>query len=104
MLGEDNYSKLVFDDRPIVGDFTLKRMYVCRHCQVCDTTRYGTYGKWIYTATELKKFKMFQNNGMMKQVIMRTGQDLVDYFHSVKQLNIRSIQKQKKSERKIKYE
>ena len=104
VLGEDNYSKLVFDDRPIVGDFTLKRMYVCRHCQVCDTTRYGTYGKWIYTATELKKFKMFQNNGMMKQVIMRTGQDLVDYFHSVKQLNIRSIQKQKKSERKIKYE
>jgi len=104
-LEEENYSKIVFDDRPGIGDFGLKRMYVCRHCHKCDTTGYRVYGKWIFTATELKKYKMFHNNGMLKNVITRTGGDLIDYYQTVKQANnIRSVQKQKKSERKIKFQ
>lgn len=104
IIGEKNYCKLVFDDRPGIGDFKLKRMYVCRHCRKCGTTGYKSHGEFIYTATELKKFKMFQNNGAIRFVLMRTGQNLVDYFQSVKQPNVRSIQKQKKSERKIRFE
>jgi hypothetical protein len=104
VLSEKNYSMLVFDDRPIVGDFTLKRMYICRHCRKCDTTGYKTYGQHIYTATELKKYKMFQANGMMRFVIMRTGGDLIDYIQSVKHIIPPSGQKQKKSERKVRFE
>jgi hypothetical protein len=79
------YQKMAIDDREGVGDFTIKKFYVCYHCYKCLTTGYRAHGRHIYTATEMMLWKKFSENGMAKRVIIRSGQDLSDYLRSVPQ-------------------
>ena len=69
-----NHSFMVIDDTPDIGDYSIKRMYICDRCYKTQTSNWDP--QHIFTVTDLKACKHHREDGMEYKRAIRNGDTL----------------------------